>query len=272
MSEAWGSSEVVEAWSRHAEVRNRMLAAATDAMFELAGVAPGVRVLDLGTGTGDTAIMASERVGTEGRVLATDVSPGMVAVLERTIAEMGLSNVEARVMDIEAIDVEPASFDAVVMRLSLMFARDRARVLAAIHRALRPEGRVAAVVWASPAHNPFHASILDAARANGVPSWPEPELARAFSMGDVAAVGRALREAGFRDVVVRKVAGTRSFESADAALTNAKDSPIFGELLASLDELARARAWDAVASAYRAFERDGRCDLPTMNLVVAGAR
>ncbi len=272
MSEAWGSPEVVEMWQRHAEARNRMLASATDAMFDLAGVVVGARVLDLGTGTGDTALAAAARVGVGGSVLATDAAENMVEAATRAVRDAGATNVELRVMPIEAIDVDASSFDAAIARLVLMFTPDRRRALVGAREALREGGRFAAMVWGSPADNPFHCAVLDAARANGGMPSSEPELSRAFSMSDVASLGRALREVGFRDVVVRVVPSTRAFASADAALTNAKDSPIFAEVLAALDDAARDRAWRSIEAVYRTFERDERCDFPMANLVVGGTR
>src|SRR5437763_16284718 len=72
------SADLVARWQANAERRAAFLQVATERMLDTAGVAAGAHVLDLGTGTGDTAVLAALRVGPEGRVLATDVSEAMV--------------------------------------------------------------------------------------------------------------------------------------------------------------------------------------------------
>jgi hypothetical protein len=91
-------------------------------------------------------------------------------------------------------------------------------------------------------------------------------------MSDVGAVGRAFRERGFRDVVVRTVGSFRTYPSADDALADIKSSPLLRAELAALDEASVARLWERLDVVYRTFEKDGACDFPMTNLVVGGAR
>src|SRR5437660_7780741 len=107
----WTSGEMTNAWLHAATERNRMMAAATERMFALAGIREGARVLDLGAGTGDTALMLAARVGPGGAVVATDVSASMIEATLAAVRTAGLANVTARVMDAQSFDVEPASFD-----------------------------------------------------------------------------------------------------------------------------------------------------------------
>src|SRR5215831_20859232 len=68
----WGSREAVAEWRHGAAARLQAFGPATEMMLDLAGVAEGSRVLDVGAGAGDSAVVAAERVGSSGRVLATD--------------------------------------------------------------------------------------------------------------------------------------------------------------------------------------------------------
>jgi ubiquinone/menaquinone biosynthesis C-methylase UbiE len=268
----WSSTEVADAWRRGAEARSRTFGPATDAMFDAAGVVPGARVLDLGTGTGDTAVLAAGRVGPNGHVLATDVSPAMVEAAQASVQEAGARNVSTRTMGADDIDVEAESVDAVVARLVLMFVGDLAGTLRGVRRALRPGGRFAAVVWGPPDRNPYHRILFDAARAHGGLPDPEPEVVRAFSLCDGAALERALGGAGFCEARIRFVESRREFASAAEARANASESPLLAAVFSALGREERARAWMHVEREYGAFERDGACVFPGVLLVASGEK
>ena len=100
-----------------------------------AGLKPGEKVLDLGTGTASLAIEAATLVGATGRVTALDISPEMLSLAKGRAEE---------------IPAEDAAFDVVLASLSLMYVIDRAAAARELRRVLRPGGRVVAAVWAGP--------------------------------------------------------------------------------------------------------------------------
>src|SRR5215471_8099927 len=79
-SGTWGSREAAAEWRRGAAARLEALGPATEMMLELAGVKTGSRVLDVGAGAGDSALMAARRTRPTGHVLATDVSASMLEI------------------------------------------------------------------------------------------------------------------------------------------------------------------------------------------------
>jgi ubiquinone/menaquinone biosynthesis C-methylase UbiE len=268
----WAAAGVAEAWQRAAETRNRMLAPATETMFELAHVRAAARVLDIGTGTGDTAILASRRLAPTGHIVATDSSPSMIQAASDAVRQAHAANVIVRLMSAEGIDVEEASFDAVIARLVLMFVRNLPGVLSGILRALRPGGRFAGVVWASLERNPYHRILIESARAYGPLPDPEPEMVRAFSLHDPAALARALTRAGFHDVGVCAVPCVREYASASEALASAKESPILSAVFSALDGPLRTHAWERVEKEYAALDRNGACVFQGELLVASGGR
>ncbi|HEY8041608.1 MAG TPA: methyltransferase domain-containing protein [Polyangiaceae bacterium] len=251
----WGSREFAESWKKQAETRNRMMAAATERMFTEARVVSGARVLDLGTGTGDTALFAAERVGPSGSVTATDASPSMVEAAAAAVRAVGAKNVTVRAMDATQMDLPASSFDAVIARHVLMFL-DIPRAVAEVRRVLRPGGRLAATVWGPLAQNPFHRIVIDAASRRAKAGWGEsvPEVVRAFSVPDPEAWRRALVAARFDLVVVESLPVERRFESAMEALESVRASPILSGALGVLPEAERASAWMEIESACRGFE------------------
>jgi SAM-dependent methyltransferase len=110
--------------------------------FRDAGLAPGMRVLDVGCGAGDVSILAARMVGPSGQVVGIDRSPIAVATSIRRAQELGLFNTKFQVGDASAITFDEP-FDAVVGRLALMFSPDPASTLRRLAAQARPEGIVA---------------------------------------------------------------------------------------------------------------------------------
>ena len=89
------------------------------------------------------------------RLISSDVSPAVVDVARRAAAELGLSGIEFRMLDAQALDMPSASVDAVVCRWGFMLMEDPRAALRETARVLRPGGRLAFSVWGDPARNPW---------------------------------------------------------------------------------------------------------------------
>src|SRR3954466_9707281 len=137
--------QVAEAWHRWGPTLEAWLGPATELMLDLAAVAEGSRVLDVAAGAGGQTLAAARRVGPGGHVLATDISPAILAYAKSEAERAGLGNVAVREGDGEALDVESGSYDAVISRVGLIYFPDRAAALAGMLRSLRPGGRLATI-------------------------------------------------------------------------------------------------------------------------------
>jgi SAM-dependent methyltransferase len=118
----------------------------SDRLVVMAALEPGHRVLDVASGAGEPALTAARVVGPSGHVVATDLSPAMLAGARERAREEGLTNVETREADAETLDVQ-GPFDAVLCRWGLMFVADIDRAFRRMHELLVPGGRVAFAVW-----------------------------------------------------------------------------------------------------------------------------
>jgi len=108
----------------------------------IASLRAGMTVLDLGSGAGIDCFLASRQVGPAGRVIGIDMTPEMIERARANASSGGYDNVEFRLGEIEALPVADASVDVVISNCVLNLSTDKARVLADVHRVLKPGGRV----------------------------------------------------------------------------------------------------------------------------------
>src|SRR5262249_60140103 len=117
--------------------------------------APGKAVHELAAGAGVVGFAAAALVGPGGRVIVSDFSAAMVAAAERRAAELGLANVECRVLDAERLDLPDAAVDGVLCRWGYMLMADPQTALCETRRVLRRGGHLSCAVFAGPGQNPW---------------------------------------------------------------------------------------------------------------------
>jgi 2-polyprenyl-3-methyl-5-hydroxy-6-metoxy-1,4-benzoquinol methylase len=127
---------------RRLVLQERVVGTITARFLEDAGVRPGMRVLAVGSGAGDVALLVARSVGPSGSVVGVDVDVESVETARQRGAEAGLTNVEFVAADVAATDVG-SDFDAAVGRLVLMHLPDPVSVLHRLVSALRPGGLLA---------------------------------------------------------------------------------------------------------------------------------
>jgi SAM-dependent methyltransferase len=114
----------------------------TERLFRDAGIGPGQRVLDIGSGVGDVAILAARLVGPSGEVVAVEREPATIATARLRVAEAGLANVSLVEGDVRGV-VSDGPFDALVGRAILSYLPDLVEVLGSLVSLVRPGGVVA---------------------------------------------------------------------------------------------------------------------------------
>src|SRR5688572_4380140 len=143
-------------WQAWWETFERGAQKVSDKLVELAEIKPGDRVLDIATGIGEPAVTAAKRVKPNGKVIATDISPQMIAIAKSRAKSLGLDDVmEFRESDGEKLDFPKSTFDAVLSRWGLMFLPNLPIALTTIRQLLTPGGRLSAAVWSTPSKVPM---------------------------------------------------------------------------------------------------------------------
>lgn len=265
-------NQAAEAWDRWGELLGRWLGPATERMLDLAGIGAGSRVLDVAAGAGEQSITAARRVGPEGHVLATDISPVILDYAARSARLNGLDNVDTRVIDGEHLDeLEAAPFDAVISRVGLIYFPDQQRALHGMRSRLRKGGRIAAMVYSEAENNGFFSIPVSIIRRRAHLPPPQPGQPGPFSLGKPEILAEALEQAGFREVRVERIAAPVRLGSAAECLQFEQES--FGalhQMLGGLEDAEQDAAWEEIEQALEQFEHDGQFEGPCEMLVASG--
>jgi ubiquinone/menaquinone biosynthesis C-methylase UbiE len=195
-----------------------------DILIDRAGPKAGERIIDVGCGSGATAIAFAKKVGPSGRVLGIDVSGPMLArARQSAAAELPVDFVLA---DATIYPFDPATTDLLASRFGVMFFAEPAVSFANVRKALRPSGRLAFACWREPRDNPWMMAPLQAVYKH-VPKLPAqgPEDPGPFAFASEARVHRILSEAGFTGIAME--ACTLSF---DIAIGGGLDAAVRGAL------------------------------------------
>ena len=211
MSES-GDAEMVDRWERAAagwavladDVREFGMPASAWLVDQLR-LQPGQVVLELAAGPGDTGFLAAELVLPGGTLISTDVAEPMLEIARARAEQQGITNVSFKALDLQWVDLETATVDAVLCRWGVMFVSDPAAALQEFRRVLRPGGRAAVAVWADPGLNPWATIPTRALIELGHVEPPDPTAPGMFALAGEGRLQGLLEDAGFTDVVVEAV-------------------------------------------------------------------
>jgi SAM-dependent methyltransferase len=267
--------DAADAWFRWGSFIEDWLGNATQRMLDAAGVVAGSRVLDVAAGAGGQSMAAARRVGPTGHVLATDISPAILRYADKAAAAAGLANIATRELDGEGLDV--SGFDAVISRVGLIYFPDRQAALAGMHRALRPGGRLAAVVYSTADRNEFFSIPVGIIRRRAQLPPPAPDQPGPFSFGTREVAQQDLAAAGFQDIAVETVASPVRMASAAECLRFERES--FGalhQMLSGLSTADKDATWREIGQALTRFEGPdgfvGPCEMLVISATKADVR
>jgi ubiquinone/menaquinone biosynthesis C-methylase UbiE len=169
----------------------------------------GARVLDVGCGTGQTAIQLAELVGPRGEVVGIDVSEPMLECAEERLQAGGYMQVDLLLDDAQTHVFLDRYFDLAFSRFGLMFFEDALAGFSNVCRALRRGGRLGFVCWQSRELNPWAAVPLAAALAVSPslvsPPFLDSDQPGPFSLADPEKLRSILSASGFTGIELTEV-------------------------------------------------------------------
>lgn len=195
----WGASYRLiasEKWKAKSAAMGRDV---TEGLVEYARPRPGMKVLDLASGTGEPAITLASRVGPEGHVTALDLSSELLEIAAERARERGLTNFSTRQADAHHLPFHDQSFDLVTSRFGVMFFQDCVQAFREVNRVLKPGTRACFLAW-GPFEQPYWSSMIGVVvkHVGGpalVPGGPDP-----FKFAQPGSLSSVLRKAGFHRV------------------------------------------------------------------------
>lgn len=263
-AEGWGSrADRVREWG--------MPVSAT--MVDALALQPGQTVLELAAGPGDTGFMAAELVEPGGKLISSDGAEAMIEVARGRAAALGVRNAEFRQLELEWIDLEAGSVDAVLCRWGIMLTVDPEAAAKEIRRVLKAGGRAAFAVWDRPDRNPWATIPSQAMIELGLAERPDPNAPGMFRLAGDGALTELLESAGFTDVKLAPVSLERRYNSADEFVEETLElSPMMRRTLDELSESDRRRVGERILEATQAYaDDDGSVLLPGSSLVAVAS-
>jgi SAM-dependent methyltransferase len=178
---------------------------------ELLALQPGANVLDVGCGSGASAIPAAEKVGPKGKVVAVDLADRLLEIARRKAARQKLKNIEFRRGDVENLGYPDQHFDTVICVFAIFFVPDVAKQIRELWRMVRPRGQLAITTWGPRVWEPGSTGWWSAVKDL------RPDLHASFNPWDRIAEPAALRglftEAGVAQAAIVAEDGSQALRS-----------------------------------------------------------
>ena len=266
--ESWGAAAA--GWEEQREHVWAASAPVGEAIVAALDPQPGQTLLELAAGPGDTGFAAALLLGPAGLLISSDLAPEMVDAARRRGAELGLENVEYRVLDAQALDLPDGSIDGVLCRWGYMLMPDPLQALRETRRVLRDGGRLSFAVWGPPGQNRWATAIGRSLLALGLMEPPDPLAPGMFALADTGRLADLVVTAGFEPPAIAEVAISWQYGSFDEYVE--VQTSLSRDLQGRLEELGvtmRAQVLEAARVELQPYADDAGYTIGGVSLVVS---
>jgi SAM-dependent methyltransferase len=262
-------AKIAPGWERARDERERVAAPVTEWLVRELAAKPGDTVLELAAGQGDVGFEIAPVLGESGRLISSDFSPAMAEIARRRSAELGLTNVEHRILDAEQLDLADDSVDGVLCRWGYMLMPDPVAALTETRRVLRSGGRLVLSVWSSGARNPWISVAGRILVAHGHLPPPEPGEPGMFVLGEEELLRRLVENAGFASMRMDDVPVHDNYPSVDEYVRRSSEmGGMFSRAWSEAPEGEQERLKDEFREAFAPFAVASGYELPGVSLCV----
>lgn len=266
-------NRVAPGWEKWDDFFDENMAFLNHRLVSDARLRRGMRVLDLGSGTGYPALLAAQAVGSTGSVIGLDLAESMLAAAERKATRLGLGNVTFRTGDVSSLPFDASSFDAVISRFCLMFLPEIPGAIANIARVLKPGGYVAVAVWSGPDKNPYLRIPMDVIKQFIELPPPDPTAPGIFRLAKPGELAGMLQHGGLHEVTEHECPAEVLFPSPQEYFTSLIDiaAPI-QNLWAKLSSIQQGEAEQRIVKTVEEYRQGSAFALPIAVRMVAGRK
>jgi ubiquinone/menaquinone biosynthesis C-methylase UbiE len=262
-------NDLAESWDARSEDRDRAVRHIADWLLDRLGARPGETVLDIAAGNGAVSHALSPQVGDSGRVICTDFAPAMLESARRNGDELGLTNIEYRVMDAERMDLDDASVDGAVCRFGYMLMADHVAALRETRRVLGDDGRLTFAVWDEPMKNAWVLVPGSVLMERGHMPMPDPDAPGIFALGGTDKVEAALAAADLEPRSITELPVHYTYGDFDTMWEHVeKTMGPLARVISRLPDEEKQAVRAAIEERAEPFRNDDGYDVPGMALAV----
>jgi SAM-dependent methyltransferase len=238
-----------QAWVDEQALLDRVLAPFQDLLVETVRASAARQVLDVGCGTGSTAVAVARLLPERGRCTGIDVSEPMIAAA-RARAERERAPASFVRGDAQVYAFHDRSFDMIISRFGVMFFADPVQAFTNLRRAAKDGAALRFVCWRSAAENPFM-TTAERAAAPLLPELPTrlPDAPGPFAFADEGRVAGILEESGWTEIDIQPIDVPCTLPEKELVRYLSRLGPV-GLALREADEPTRTRVIETVRATF----------------------